>query len=1150
MKKNNVVRAAMRALRIENLENREMLDAASILAAAADSVVASTEIVAGDEAVDLSDLEQTGDAEQNDDVEQATALNVAYDPDANSAALAWNAVEDAESYAVQVSKDGGKTFSEVANVEETSCDVANVVVGKSYIFRVVALDAEGAAVADALDATLAPFSAAADKDAFMIGETISASIVGTRNADAVASWYYVTNDGDVEIEGSEGAEYVKPAEQYDVKLVMTGVNDSEGCVVEVTITYVTEHASNVVTTLADTIDPNDGVVSLREALSVYAQDGDTITVDESIAGGVVVLAGKQIEVSASVTVEGAGITIDANNLSRVLYSTADSLAINNLKMVNGLAQTVGGALWADAGSALSIVGCVLADNAAAIHGGAIYATEGLNVQIANTALTGNSCSTYGSAVCAYGANLSMVNVTVAGNASENAMGAIFVTDRADAFVANSIVALNDGADFLLGYNAGSIAADRVVTSFEGWTDPETSVVYPYDPEQPLFLDAENGDYSLAPASQAMDCGDNQYVVWENDAAGHERVQSGVVDLGAYEFSGLQISVDYDAAAFQGEVSWIPVRNAESYELLVSKNGGETWGYYARNLTETSVTVNALYVGSSYQFRVNAILADSTASVVTREATFAPVGLAVSANVYNLGDTIDATILGAENAEGVVYWYNVTEEGDVLITEATGNLSYAPESNLYDVRVVVVGAGESEGSAASTLVSSLAANVDVVYTAETRQASVSWEAIPDAVSYKVRISRDGGETWVDYATTDNLECVVNGLWAGRNFGFRVYGVNEAGVQMKGYREGAFTPFNLTTDAESFLAGDTISLTWKGAADAEAEISWYYVTERGLQEITEAAGLLEYAPELDCYDVKVVATGVNASVNESVSILVPSDAFDLAAEYNADTRKATLTWRAVDGAASYKLQISRDGGETWYKYADNLEDATATVNGVYTGKSYDFRVLAVDADGAILETTRTGVVAPIAVSCNQTFVAGDTVSLTLRAAENAQAEYTWFYVTPDGLVEIPEAANLTEYAPQYDLFDIYVLAVGVGDSLGSADAVVIRSAGEPVAFVYDADARTARMVWRPVDDAAGYMVQISRDGGETWYKYADNLDVSVLTVNGLYQTKSYEFRVLKIAESGSKSLLYAASFAPSDFVIDEVFADADLGDLLGE
>jgi hypothetical protein len=80
-------------------------------------------------------------------------------------------------------------------------------------------------------------------------------------------------------------------------------------------------ATYTVDTTADTVDAGDGL-SLREALALADADittPDRIDFAPSVQGGRIVLAGSQLTVASDVTIDGgAGVTIDANQASRVL----------------------------------------------------------------------------------------------------------------------------------------------------------------------------------------------------------------------------------------------------------------------------------------------------------------------------------------------------------------------------------------------------------------------------------------------------------------------------------------------------------------------------------------------------------------------------------------------------------------------------------------------------------------------------------------------------------------------------------------------------------------------------------------------------------------------------------------------------------------
>ena len=154
-----------------------------------------------------------------------------------------------------------------------------------------------------------------------------------------------------------------------------------------------------------------------------------------------------------------------------------------------------------------------------------------------------------------------------------------------------------------------------------------------------------------------------------------------------------------------------------------------------------------------------------------------------------------TQTAASNASSTIRWYNVTPNGEVEITSARGKLTYTPTSTDYDIKVVATGEGNSEGSS-STLVFTSYSSIRVTsYDATTRQATLEWGAISGASTYKLQISKNDGATWSNYKTgLTTTSATVNGLYVGKSYGFRVYGVSSSGATLPNYHEKTFSPSN--------------------------------------------------------------------------------------------------------------------------------------------------------------------------------------------------------------------------------------------------------------------------------------------------------------------------------------------------------------------
>ena len=142
----------------------------------------------------------------------------------------------------------------------------------------------------------------------------------------------------------------------------------------------------------------------------------------------------------------------------------------------------------------------------------------------------------------------------------------------------------------------------------------------------LVANAAEGDYSLADGSQALNLGNNEYVSTDVDLAGNARIIGGTVDLGAYErqneASSLTVS-SYNATTRQAVLIWDANPDATTYKLQISKDGGATWTNYKTGLSTRTATVNGLYVGKTYGFRVYGISSSGASLPGYYETTFSP-----------------------------------------------------------------------------------------------------------------------------------------------------------------------------------------------------------------------------------------------------------------------------------------------------------------------------------------------------------------------------------------------------------------------------------------------------------------------------------------------------------------------------------------------
>ena len=294
---------------------------------------------------------------------------------------------------------------------------------------------------------------------------------------------------------------------------------------------------NLVTTLEDEFDLSNDVTSLREA--IYLSSGeDTIYFADGLEGSVK-LNSELFVFNANIDGDNR-ITIDAQEQGRAF--NAYNLSLSNISVINGKTTGDGGAIYIhgeNGGTTSSFTNCVFSGNSGR-DGGAVYIYErGATVTFTNSVFYGNVASSEGGAVYICedkGEKVQFFNCTIAGNSAGNG-GGIYVNQCNPVFT-NSIAALNLGGNIST-YGGSCSGTNNLVSADDAFASAEGNIAY--EEGEPLFVDPENGDYSILVTSKAYNAGSNQLAEElagltskSVDCAGNPRIVDGVIDIGAYE----------------------------------------------------------------------------------------------------------------------------------------------------------------------------------------------------------------------------------------------------------------------------------------------------------------------------------------------------------------------------------------------------------------------------------------------------------------------------------------------------------------------------------------------------------------------------------------------------------------------------------------
>ncbi len=236
-------------------------------------------------------------------------------------------------------------------------------------------------------------------------------------------------------------------------------------------------ATFTVTTKLDVVNPNDGKLSLREAVAQAnaTSAADTILFGNAIQGRTLVLTGGELVVSRDLTIDGA-VHVNGGETDRLFRTsnTNTDLSLVNLALEDGFVDGNGGAILVGGGN-LTLENCLIQNCAVQgsssyfnqyQSGGAIYAESGSRVHISGSRIidcyAGGDFGPYasGGAIAGVASSVFIRDTALIGNHiggeyySEGSGGAIEL--RQQSFLQLQYVILDGSATSGLG-NGGAIS---------------------------------------------------------------------------------------------------------------------------------------------------------------------------------------------------------------------------------------------------------------------------------------------------------------------------------------------------------------------------------------------------------------------------------------------------------------------------------------------------------------------------------------------------------------------------------------------------------------------------------------------------------------------------------------------------------------------
>ena len=950
-------------------------------------------------------------------------------------------------YTVEISSDGGATFTVAATVTTTSTQITGLTNGNGYVVRVIATNAAGNGLASST-VSGTPFTSPASP-------TSLAAIGGTN--EVTLSWVAPTSTGGSTLIGYRIERSSNGGASWTTVVGNTGTNATAftvgnlnaGVLYSFRVAAVTAGGAGSFSTVATAspvglptaptaITATAGASSVTVAWQAPTSNGgNTVTayvVERSADGGVT-----WTTLTSSVTAltyTATGLTNGTTYAFRVSAVSSSGAGISSSPASAIPYGAPGQALSLTALSSISQVVLIwsapTSDGGAPINGYFIEtSTDSGTTWTTLVANTGSPSTVYVASGLTNGTTykfrVSAVNAFGSGTASSVATS----VPSGLATAPRSVVATAGNGSVGLSWTAPSSAGGGTITGYRIDQSADGGATW-------TVAAADTATTSTSYSVTGLTNGTNYaYRIFAINGNG-PGTGSAITSAVPFATPGQPASVTATGGNTTALITWsTPTSDGGSpitgYKVEQSTDG-TTWTVVVSNTNSigTSSQVAGLTNGTNYQFRVSAInvsgtgTASSAASAVPYAGPSAPTSLVATAASTQVtlswtaaSNTGGSALIGykvEQSVDGGNTWTAVVTNTNSTATSYV--VSGLTNGSVYAFRIAGINAaGLGATTAVVTAVPFAATDAPSAVTAVfgDTQATLTWTAPASTngasvTGYTIESSTDAGGSWTTVVANTNTALVsynATGLTNGTSYIFRVAAINAAGTSSFA-SSSTGTPAGIASapTALAAVAGNTTaSLTWTmPSSNGGRSITGYRIemsTDGGVVWTAIVAnsgsastsyshtGLTNGA----VYSYRVsaitsVGVGVASTPANAQPAGAPAAATNLVASPGDSTAILSWTSPSSNGGSpitGYLVEKSTNG-TTWTTAIANTATvvASTTVTGLTNGTLYHFRVAAINAIGTGTASTST-TTTPASVPNTPTSVSG--------TSGDTQATITW-------------------------------------------------------------------------------------------------------------------------------------------------------------
>lgn len=806
------------------------------------------------------------------------------------------------------------------------------------------------------------------------------------------------------------------------------------------------------------------------------------------------------------------------------------------------------------GSASTIMGYAGITGATDVqmHSDAYYHAISIQ-QITDNIQTGNS-------TC--GAQTSLTNNKPTANA-----GSDYTVPKSTPFVLTGTSTDADASDvrtycweqmdkYTTGSNTYPTATSTTGPMFRSFS-PVTSLSRSF-PRLQVVLDSSNtGKWEVLPSvTRTMNF---RFTVRDNHAGGSANESDDMVvtigSAGPFAVTAPNTAVSIAAGSSQ-TITWsVNSTNTATYatnvKISMSIDGGQTFPYVlaastpndgTETLTVPNVTSGACRIKIE---AIGNIFYDISNVNFYVGACGTPIGLKAS-SITNSTASLSWTAVSGATSYDVDYrvspsgaWTNAA----TATTSTSVSVSGLTHGTLYDFRVKT-NCALNNGAYATAQFTTLCSPAPTGLTTTNitnSTATISWNAVADAASYKVEYILSTESIWVRAANATTATSLnISNLLASKIYKFRVR-VNCASGDTSTYTTSS-TFTTLCSAAPTGLSASSVTnssatLSWTASAGASSYTVDYKLTSSGTWTNAATAttstsvnvtgltqgSLYDYRVKINC------ASGSTTYTSAQFTTLCNIAPTGLSTS-SITNSSATLSWTASSGATSYDVDYKATSSGTWTNAATATTATSADISGLNAGTQYDYRVRANCSSGSTSYTSAQFStlcnVAPTGLSASS--VTNSSVTLSWTASSGAvsyDVDYklassgTW---TNAATATSSTSVNLSSLSTgvQYDYRVRANCSVG-STSYTSAQFTTLCSPAPSGLSANSVTTSSATLSWSAMSGANNYDVDYKETSSGTWINIATATTSTSVGLTGLSYSTSYDYRVRANCAVGTTS-----------------------------